>query len=1220
MVRRSSRVLKRKAEEDLEPDLKLVDVEPESRWKKLCRIKEEKGLLESFRKDESTRLILHRISLSDEQRKQYNAKAAERMRRYRERKKENINPQKRMTRAEIQSSEEKKTKQREYWRLKKQEYRASLTGQAKRRRREKERAQREPEQGEVVSSHVSPDEESDEDFQTDCARRKAISRVKQCMPKTPKKWIKVIGGLVRKMSPRKQKHAENHGFVNNPDNTVHAEIGINISKEVDKLKKKRDRKSLAVRRRLVLAMPRRANSVKWSKLVNRQSDMRDEQMKTSRSLSDSLKGTIQEFYEENATVLPCQKRITKKLKKARSGLSFTTHRLHQKFVKQTGKKVGITSFRKLRPKHTLCRDKVKYNQCLCERCQNCDLKLKTINRFIDPQLKIKDRYHMAKLTVCEYEGDYPAMACILRKCSLCGVKKLRQYLEPTKPSTETCRWQVWQQKSFEMGGKQTKRKALAMNVGSVEELIDELCEEMENFSRHLFFASWQHQQFLKISKNPPEGFCVLVADYSENYRCDMQDEVQSAHWSYQQASIFPVVAYYRCPEPDCKEVVQESLVFVSNDLNHDASAVHNFLTKANQHLSAKTMIHHEVQFSDGCSAQFKSREPFADLSYGKHDYGFSVERSFFGSNHGKGPSDGLGAVVKRATRDAVKSRETTVQDAKDMCNYLEQNLTIPSQDMQDGCCHKPRTFFYVDAENIQRKRPSRHPNTGVKGTRSLHCVRGISPGHLMTRMLSCYCDSCMEGKYQQCVNKQYVPEWQVCSLRLPNITEAAVHFFADIQTQMKKVKDYGKLVNICTVAKEKLGEFPLGMLELGTISNLLKRDQKAERDIPNDMAHRKKALNVLADGNCFPRCASLLAYGNEDHHVEMRVRIVIEMTMNEDTYLNDNYLGGGFNSKTPKCGLASLFASFSDIYTGQVITKTVMTKIYRDEALKVAKPGSYCGIWQLFALASILQRPIFSVYPCHCNNEGVVRRNLHRLIIPRTQAAAECAHILWTNNRDDVSYSNWNPNHFVVLVDDHTSTYSSMTTMPMDPEPQTSHNPSMVAAGQPHSSVEPSSMDEMPMDPEPQTSHNPSMVAARQPHSSVEPSLSRIHVDESGDQSNGSTSTPSPDISPENSSLPEMKERNRAHAVKPGNYILVNVPRKKGGYLPFVAEVVQKVEGSENVVVHFMERDSAPKTWRWPDETLLRDHVITRQEVLLILKEPLIKMKGSRMMYVFNEP
>ena len=69
------------------------------------------------------------------------------------------------------------------------------------------------------------------------------------------------------------------------------------------------------------------------------------------------------------------------------------------------------------------------------------------------------------------------------------------------------------------------------------------------------------------------------------------------------------------------------------------------------------------------------------------------------------------------------------------------------------------------------------------------------------------------------------------------------------------------------------------------------------------------------------------------------------------------------------------------------------------------------GIWQLFALASALERPIYSIYPKHGNQS--VRKDLNRLILPRVEKHKTIVFIMWTSTRFDMTERNWIPNHFV---------------------------------------------------------------------------------------------------------------------------------------------------------------------------------------------------------------
>lgn len=60
-------------------------------------------------------------------------------------------------------------------------------------------------------------------------------------------------------------------------------------------------------------------------------------------------------------------------------------------------------------------------------------------------------------------------------------------------------------------------------------------------------------------------------------------------------------------------------------------------------------------------------------------------------------------------------------------------------------------------------------------------------------------------------------------------------------------------------------------------------------DIDNGMSPRI----VYGYGNCLFRAGAYFIWGNQENHREVSVRIIIEMAMNEDIYLNDGFLSSG---------------------------------------------------------------------------------------------------------------------------------------------------------------------------------------------------------------------------------------------------------------------------------------------------------------------------------------
>lgn len=344
------------------------------------------------------------------------------------------------------------------------------------------------------------------------------------------------------------------------------------------------------------------------------------------------------------------------------------------------------------------------------------------------------------------------------KCSSKSIQtKLGSLIDKVGKDTEVS-WKQWV--SSEDPAKQT-RKVFSTKTGSMSELVQNLTEEVEFLANHLHVALWQHTQFQYVKNNLPQGWVTMVLGFGENYTCTQQDEVQSAHWHHEQATVHPIVTYYWCPHNGCNKLVTESMVFLSNDRKHDHHAVDFFVSVVNSHLQGnrKLELIKEVHFTDGCAAQYKSKWAFYSLSQTKNKSGFEIERAFFGSRHGKGPSDGESAVIKSRAAAAVKSHMADITNAKEMFKFCSDNLTRSPAYEDDGSCksHFLRTFFWVPDGAVNRENGPAEVST-VPGTRLLHSVKAID-GIIGTRKLSCFCPSCTGAGTQDCENSLYVEPW-----------------------------------------------------------------------------------------------------------------------------------------------------------------------------------------------------------------------------------------------------------------------------------------------------------------------------------------------------------------------------------------------------------------------------------------------------------------------------
>ena len=164
--------------------------------------------------------------------------------------------------------------------------------------------------------------------------------------------------------------------------------------------------------------------------------------------------------------------------------------------------------------------------------------------------------------------------------------------------------------------------------------------------------------------------------------------------------------------------------------------------------------------------------------------------------------------------------------------------------------------------------------------------------------------------------------------------------------------------------------------------------------------------------------------------MEMRVRIAVELAMNDELYLDDTFLSEGTSQKETS-SVSHTYAMFSDFYTpGVQLSPGDIRSLYERETLDIIKPASYMEMWQLHALASVLGSPVQSVYPR--STESFVTRNLNRHILPRNEMRHDqLLHIMWTSTHSKCyasgQHGNWfQPNHFVPLLQPMSQVWKQM--------------------------------------------------------------------------------------------------------------------------------------------------------------------------------------------------
>lgn len=176
----------------------------------------------------------------------------------------------------------------------------------------------------------------------------------------------------------------------------------------------------------------------------------------------------------------------------------------------------------------------------------------------------------------------------------------------------------------------------------------------------------------------PEGECIVLADFAENYAFVIQEAAPGYHWNNNtQATIYPVVTYYK----EKNEITHKSLVIISDCMYHDAITVYTFSQVLNEFLQAHIPNLRKVHyFSDGAPQQYKNFKNFANVYHHFEDFGVSAEWNFFATAHGKGPCDGTGGTLKwKAAKASLQlPPEQQITSAEALYRWALQPTTFPA--------------------------------------------------------------------------------------------------------------------------------------------------------------------------------------------------------------------------------------------------------------------------------------------------------------------------------------------------------------------------------------------------------------------------------------------------------------------------------------------------------------------------------------------------------------
>ena len=422
-------------------------------------------------------------------------------------------------------------------------------------------------------------------YEADSCVRRRSSQIRKMMPRDPQKAVAVLRHVYEqyRKSPRKQKFIKK----------MWPEEDKKLGRYMYLLGKYRNQKKTSQLQNIVCKIKWQYKSLRrackntdmtWSQfhkytLDRKQvirSKIKGKQGAFSRKLESDEVDSMRKFLtsEEASFPLPDRKYAGKRFMRS----SMSQIRNMYNLLHSTTRKISLSTLYKYKPKSVKLQGRIPFRQSCCEVCQNFESVISVESKHLQgiPSTLSK----CVDSSMCEYNAYFCKFDCALRKCSECGCQKLKEKLfemNKGKLSDKRKRFMVkqWENKKDKIG-KSDKYKTFmhwSHPRFTYKGLIEYYIQLLENMGRHSFFASWNYHHYLQCKKNLELGELLSVLDYSQNYLCIHQNEVQALHWSHAQVTMHPFALSYRCPVEGCCELVLHEVVVISDDLKHDAHLV-----------------------------------------------------------------------------------------------------------------------------------------------------------------------------------------------------------------------------------------------------------------------------------------------------------------------------------------------------------------------------------------------------------------------------------------------------------------------------------------------------------------------------------------------------------------------------------------------------------------------------------------------------------------------
>lgn len=322
---------------------------------------------------------------------------------------------------------------------------------------------------------------------------------------------------------------------------------------------------------------------------------------------------------------------------------------------------GITLFKENRPQHIKFINDIPHNihtiHTICSYHENFINAVDALHKYVSTLPDYKNGF--VRHFLCEETStDCWFMKC--ENCSGISISQLSDSFGDVRPDTMV-KWMIWKKSTV------TNRIERHNQVGKLTQLTAHIAAISPQFLRHSYIKRSQSKTFTTYDR-PRATNCefadegLLQIDFAENFVCELQDEVQSAHWNQRQLTLFTSALYFND--------IYQSKVLVCDSLVHTKDTIVPMLCKLLEQLP-KSMKVLKV-WSDGPSSQFKNKYIAATITHLETRFKIKIIWNYFATSHGKGCIDGIGATSKCIVRKHIKARDCIVNSASDFVDAFNR--------------------------------------------------------------------------------------------------------------------------------------------------------------------------------------------------------------------------------------------------------------------------------------------------------------------------------------------------------------------------------------------------------------------------------------------------------------------------------------------------------------------------------------------------------------------